>query len=114
MYLIIKDRKDNLKSIPLDTETKTAWLIGRDASCDIIISSAQVSRRHAKLTYENNEFFIEDTGSTLGIFTDDVKITEKTSIASDAKIKLGSCEIYLSEDEARQDERHRRPPPRTG
>ena len=41
-------------------------IIGRDASCDIVVADRQVSRRHARLTPTPNGILLEDLGSKNG------------------------------------------------
>ena len=53
MYLVIKGRNEAVKNIQLDADRNT-WLIGRESSCDIVLNSSQISRRHAKIICENN------------------------------------------------------------
>lgn len=43
-------------------------MIGRDSSNAVAISDAEVSRRHARLTFQGGKYVIEDLGSTNGTF----------------------------------------------
>ncbi len=43
-------------------------MIGRDSSNSVAISDAEVSRRHARLTFQGGKYVIEDLGSTNGTF----------------------------------------------
>ena len=43
MYLVIKGRNEAVKNVQLDADRNT-WLIGRESSCDIVLSSSQISR----------------------------------------------------------------------
>lgn len=43
-------------------------MIGRDSSNGVAISDAEVSRRHARLTFQGGKYVIEDLGSTNGTF----------------------------------------------
>jgi hypothetical protein len=45
---------------------KTELFIGRDLSNDIVINDPEVSRRHARLFLQGNNFVLEDLGSTNG------------------------------------------------
>jgi predicted component of type VI protein secretion system len=55
------------KAIPL---SKSEIFVGRDATCDIVINDAEISRRHAKLTLQGDSYVLEDLGSTNGTFVD--------------------------------------------
>ena len=67
MYLVIKGRTEPVRNLQLEAG-RDLWLIGREPSCDVILSASQVSRRHARLIFDGGQFFIEDCGSALGTF----------------------------------------------
>jgi len=54
-----------------------------------------VSKRHARLTYENGEYWIEDLGSENGTWMNDVKIGAKTHLKLESKIRMGWTIIEL-------------------
>ena len=103
MYLIIKGRSESFRSVSLDGE-KSSWLIGRDPNCDIVLKASQISRRHAVISLEDGEFFIEDCNSSLGVFVNESKITEKTKIAVGNLIRLCSYELLLSFEDVEEEE----------
>lgn len=49
---------------------KSEVTIGRDISNDFVINDAEVSRKHARLTLEENRYKIEDLNSTNGTYID--------------------------------------------
>ena len=55
------------KAYPL---SKTEIYIGRDVSNDIAVNDAELSRKHARLTQQEDTFVVEDLGSTNGTFVD--------------------------------------------
>ena len=103
MYLIIKGRSESFRSVSLDGE-KSSWLIGRDPNCDIVLKASQISRRHAMISLEDGEFFIEDCNSSLGVFVNESKITEKTKIAVGNLLRLCSYELLLSFEDVEEEE----------
>jgi len=46
-------------------------ILGRSTNCDIIIPDPFISRRHAKIVFEDMSYFIEDLGSRNGTFVND-------------------------------------------
>ena len=59
-----------------------------------------VSHIHARLTYENNEYWIEDLNSVNGTWVDDRKITVKTRVAPGSKVKVGWTIIEVHREPA--------------
>lgn len=51
--------------------------IGRHPSCQVLIDDAGVSRRHAKIILQNDEFWLEDLGSRNGTFIDGRRLERK-------------------------------------
>ena len=102
MYLVIKGRNEAAQNVRLDADRNT-WLIGRESSCDIVLASSQISRRHAKLTCEGPQFFIEDCGSALGTYIGNVKINDREKISIGHQVRIGTYELYLSAQEVTED-----------
>jgi len=61
----------------LDKVAKDRFLIGRGKHCDFIIQSGKVSREHAVIVRENDEFFIEDLGSSNGTWNNKKRIKRR-------------------------------------
>ena len=95
MYLVIKGRNEAVKNIQLDAD-RNVWLLGRESSCDIVLNSSQVSRRHAKLICEGNQFYIEDCGSAIGTFIGNAKINDREKISVGHRIRIGTYDLMLS------------------
>ena len=49
-------------------------IIGRDSDADLVLNDPSVSRKHGRILIQNNEFFLEDLGSSNGTHVDDVPI----------------------------------------
>ena len=92
MYLVIKGRNEAVKNMQLDADRNT-WLIGRESSCDIVLNSSQISRRHAKIICENNQFYIEDCGSSLGTYIGNAKINDREMISAGNRIRIGTYDF---------------------
>jgi hypothetical protein len=69
------------------------WILGREGS--IKIDDPAVSRIHAKLTLEGDDYYIEDLGSTHGTFVNGSPVKRKKVSLYD-KVMLGSHEVDLS------------------
>ncbi len=49
--------------------------IGRSLESEIVVQDEHVSRKHAQIRYENNEYILYDLDSTGGTFLNNKKIT---------------------------------------
>ena len=54
--------------------TQPVTRFGRDPGCDVVISEATVSRRHAEVKWDGHELVVEDLGSSGGTFVNDVRV----------------------------------------
>jgi hypothetical protein len=81
------------REIPLSRAAPT--IIGRDASLAAAVEDRQVSRHHAKITCEGEEFWIEDLNSTNGTRVNGVPI-EKQKLANNDQIGLGDAIVTFT------------------
>ena len=63
--------------------------IGRDSSNEIAINDAEISRRHARLTFQGGKYVIEDMGSTNGTYVNGQRLTGQRVLKSGEVIALG-------------------------
>ena len=75
-------------------------VIGRDAGCDIMIPSRQVSRRHARLVVTGEGTSIEDLGSKNGTHLNGETVAEIEILNDGDMIQIAFAQqfIYLSSD----------------
>lgn len=64
-------------------------IIGRDIDNDIVIADAEVSRKHARLLFQQTKFILEDLGSTNGSFVNERRIGEPTVLNPGDAIQFG-------------------------
>lgn len=62
--------------------------IGRDAGCDVRVRSGLVSRRHARVVFEDGAWWVCDDGSTNGTYVDGERI-ERIRVGDDTVVQLG-------------------------
>ncbi|MBA4380420.1 MAG: hypothetical protein C0393_07070, partial [Anaerolinea sp.] len=86
--LVIRTGPNVGKVFPLEA---TEISIGRELGNTIVINDAEVSRNHAKLTWQGAGYVIEDTGSTNGTFVN------KQRISAPHAVKAGDL-VSLSEN----------------
>ena len=103
MYLVIKERNEAVRNVQLDMD-RSNWLIGRESSCDIVLTSSQISRRHARIIWDGGQFYIEDCGSSLGTYIGSARINDRESISVGHRIHIGTFELFLSPEEMTGDD----------
>ena len=69
-------------------------VIGRSSELDMVLVEDMVSRRHAKISVESGDIFLEDLGSTNGSFVNGEKIT-RTKLAEGDRILIGTSIIKV-------------------
>src|SRR5262245_40914956 len=80
---------------------REGMLIGRDfEQCEIVLSDAQVSRRHARLVFADSVLQIEDLGSTNGtaVNGEAVRSGEFQRVQSGARLKIGEIQFTVGRD----------------
>lgn len=87
-------------SVPSSTfkqsiQKKGVLSIGRLTSNDISIDDPTVSRRHAKITYENNQYFIEDLGSRNKTYLNGNEVRRKTKLEDSDIVSISFYTINL-------------------
>lgn len=71
---------------PFDYDEENSITIGKSAECDVFIDNIHVSRKHARISVEGNNLFIEDLDSKNGTFLNGKRITEKTLLSPNVKL----------------------------
>ena len=66
--------------------------VGRSPDNDIVIDDPTVSRKHARITFDGNRFYVEDLNSTSGTRVNGKNVMREAIMAG-ATIKLGNTEI---------------------
>lgn len=65
-------------------------VIGRHVDCDIQLEDDAVSRRHARITLEGDEYYVEDLGSSNGTFVNGSRI-QRAKLSEGDTIKVSHC-----------------------
>lgn len=68
---------------------RTLTVVGREPLNDVVVPDPEVSRRHARIFWEDGSFLIEDLNSTNGTFVNGRRLTSKTRLASGDIIDFG-------------------------
>ena len=70
-------------------------LLGRSASCQIILDDGLVSRRHAQIVFDGPEVRIEDLESVNGVFVNGVRIEGKKELKTGDRVLIGKQELSV-------------------
>ena len=71
--------------------------VGRDIGNDIVINDAEVSRKHARLFIQGDQYILEDLGSTNGTFVNGARIASPHVLVSGENIQMGENVIVVYE-----------------
>jgi uncharacterized protein YegL/Na+-transporting methylmalonyl-CoA/oxaloacetate decarboxylase gamma subunit len=74
---------------------KRAITIGRAPSCDIVIDHPTVSRQHASIKFEGEQFRLYDLGSSNGTFLGDQRVREPVALEDGAAVRFGGVEFVF-------------------
>ncbi|MBN2009105.1 FHA domain-containing protein [candidate division KSB1 bacterium] len=85
MVLLLGDRHDGIFPLLMGENT-----IGRTSSNNISLADQQVSKQHARITYDDNHFWLEDLESMNGVYLNGRRLTHKERLFHGCVVKLGS------------------------
>lgn len=91
--LVLKLKGRELKRQEIHT---TQLLIGRDASCDLVIDNQSVSRRHAKLVHAEGGFVIIDLDSRNGVLQNGERVPQAPLVPG-SSVQIGKFVLCLEE-----------------
>jgi hypothetical protein len=64
-------------------------VIGRENASDLPLKDPEISRKHARITYQAGRYYVEDLGSTNGTFLNDQPVRVQTPLNHGDVIRLG-------------------------
>ncbi|HEY5729951.1 MAG TPA: FHA domain-containing protein [Anaerolineales bacterium] len=71
--------------------------IGRDSTNEITINDAEISRRHARLTYQGGKYVLEDLGSTNGTFVNGQRLAGPRVLKAGEVVSFGEQIVLVFE-----------------
>lgn len=77
---------------PLEGDQLT---IGRDSSNQVAINDPEVSRKHARLTFQGGKFVLEDLGSTNGTFVNGQRLAGPVVLKPGDVVSLGEQIVLM-------------------
>lgn len=73
-------------------------LIGRDRGSDCYLEDLTVSGRHARLSYHNSQWWVEDLGSTNGTYLNDDRVDMPVVLTSGDELRIGQMRFMVHID----------------
>lgn len=92
--------RQGAREVVLDRPVLT---IGRSASCEVQLSSALVSRRHARLTLTHLGVTVEDLASRNGVFVNSVRVIGSARLKLGDRLAIGDEVLVFEEREEKTD-----------
>jgi len=84
--------------------------IGREADCDIVLNEDGVSRRHARILRDGDDFVLEDLDSRNGVRINGQRIKKTQTLKSQDRIGISSRILLFIADDAVQAMEKKAPP----
>ena len=66
-------------------------LVGRDEECDVVIVDRQVSRRHASISRQNEQYVLRDLDSKNGTFVNGQEVQGAYTLKDGDEIQIAYC-----------------------
>jgi len=92
--LAVKGGPDVGKTFPLQSLSVD---IGRDPSSDVVLTDSEVSRKHARITREDGNYYLEDLGSANHTYLNGKLVSKKQRLKVGDEIRLGSASTLTFE-----------------
>lgn len=85
------------EGVSLELSSEGEYAVGRDATCDLPITDATVSRRHATLLVRGGGAVIRDEGSTNGTYLNGVRLEPNTEhpLQTGDNLQLGGVKLRV-------------------
>ena len=75
--------------------TRLQVLVGRDPAAELYLEDKTISARHARLYYEDTQWWVEDLGSTNGTLLNQERVAEPVVLASGDRLQFGQVAFSL-------------------
>jgi hypothetical protein len=70
-------------------------LIGRAPECTLVLEDDYASNRHAKLTFHQGAWLVEDLGSTNGTYLGRTRVQTPTTVEAGVPVRIGRTVLEL-------------------
>ena len=70
--------------------------VGRAAGCQIALDDTYVSQLHARVFRRDNQFYVEDLGSTNGTYLNRKKVTGPVAVRRGDRLQVGKTVLEVT------------------
>jgi pSer/pThr/pTyr-binding forkhead associated (FHA) protein len=74
-------------------------VVGRSSECGIQVMVENVSRKHARIFFRNDEYHVEDLDSTNGTYVNGIRVV-KCALRNNDHIEIGGVKILFNEEKS--------------
>ena len=99
MIVLLKD-PDSLAPRRLSIE-KPEIVLGKNVDCDVVLSSAKVSRRHARIAVHDGGLVIEDLKSTNGTFVNGQALSGASPLGENDEVRIADFFLQVQRGEVK-------------
>jgi hypothetical protein len=89
--------QDVLPGLPLPPQPDRRFTIGRAMACDFTLADLSVSRWHARIYREDDQWLLSDLGSTNGTRVNGWRVTTGVPVKPGDQISFGSVSFVVTE-----------------
>lgn len=94
----ILSKYDEEKWLEYPLKNNDVVTIGRDAASSICLIHSSVSKEHARITFINGTYILEDLGSTNGTYVNGKSVNNRVSLRANDVILIGDTKIIFKGD----------------
>ncbi len=80
---------------------KNEITLGRKSDCDVQLNLDGISRVHARIFFRDEDYYVEDLGSTNGTYVNGIKVI-RCVLRNNDRIEIGSAKIIFVEERMRR------------
>jgi hypothetical protein len=89
---VIIDGPDKDRAVALERAPVT---FGRGPECTMPLADEYVSTQHARLVLHENQWYVEDLGSTNGTYIGNERLTRPMPVGAKSRVRLGKTVLEL-------------------
>ena len=94
-------RCPGMKSVRVEMD-RGETILGRGSECRVQLKLPGVSRLHSRVTYRDEEYTVEDLGSTNGTYVNGVRV-QRCVLRNNDQIQIDDANILFIEEKIRKD-----------